>query len=234
MNDNGFKRNFSTSKIKVTAITTGRNPKEGKETTEKNDKSNEFPSKFLKWFGGAIVALITVIGGLWAAYEFGYSDGEKDAIVAYPAEYATIEVALNSSNANNIELQSENKVLTNELEMVRTSLEEALQTPLVDEKNSTLTEQQSNPVVKPVKSHILKDDSFLFFDVLNVSLVNISKDENGVKNTTLTVSALNSEAESFSDLRVGDKRTYTTNDSIYEVLISANSGYSVDVTVGKY
>ena len=55
-----------------------------------------------------------------------------------------------------------------------------------------------------------------------------------IKKTTLTVSALNSENESFKDLSVGDKHTYTTKDAKYEVLISAISGYSVDVTVNKY
>ncbi|GEM_PF-3230852 len=167
-------------------------------------------------------------------YKFGYSDGEKAAERAYPAEYAAIQVALNSSDNNNIELQSKNKVLTNELEMVSNSLKEALKTPTVEENISTLTEQESSQVKQPVKISVRENESSLFFDVLNVSVVKISRDENDIQKAKVTVSALNNKPESFSDLNVGDKRTYTTNDGNYEVLIYANNGFSVEVVVSKY
>ncbi|QKX52808.1 hypothetical protein HF394_19980 (plasmid) [Planococcus glaciei] len=233
--NNIWKRKTSTGKLRnVTAMPTRKNKSTAPEKSDaKKEILANIPPTF-KYIGKVILATFAAVAAIYAVFEIGVNYGVEKTEQQQPAIIKRLENQKDYEKNLRIESDDQNKDLKEELEETQGKLEE-LQKSF--DSLSVLQNKHSSGEIKlvsePAETTIDKQDSAVFFNDLNVSIVNINNDTDSYL-IDMTVSANNEVEETFSGLKVGDKNVYKYSGHTYEVLITSTSLFSVGVTVFMY
>ncbi|MBO0588360.1 MULTISPECIES: hypothetical protein [unclassified Sporosarcina] len=186
------------------------------------------------WIGGVMISILSVAVGMMSVYQIGYSNGEKEERKSQPKVIARLEDDLKRSNEINIDLQSEFNVSNAKLEMTEHSLAKAQELTEAASESTVLEDVNNLPIQGPLSQEIKEGNSFTFYEALTVSVVEIDFTKDLIHHISIKLSALKNEPIAYTELTVGDTRTFPLEDTTYEILISAVSTSSVDVTVNRY
>lgn len=216
-------------------VTSGRSPTP--EPSNNDNKSNIF-TKFPDINFSVNHNWIGTVGSLISVACLGFAIGVWVEKQNQPDRIADLSSDLIRSEERSVNLQADIKGLEGKLKMTKDSLKKAQETIV---SNVESKDESSLPykgitveVEEPQSNVISEEDTSLFYGELSVSIVDIKDTEDRVQITTITVSAKNAEQTTYTELRVGDKKTYIYDDINYEILVAANTGYSVEIMVIKY
>lgn len=180
------------------------------------------------------VGTIGLISSVLGIIDYGYDRGVLETQQKQPEIINSLETEKEYEEKLRKAAEQENLELKNELDVSQQDYEKLQES--FDSLSQLQTKETSGElelISEPAETKIGEQESAVFFDSLNVSIVDINTDKSPYI-TEVTVSVNNEAQETFADLKVGDKKIYKYKNITHEVLITSMSTYDVGVTVFKY
>lgn len=220
----------SSKKRKVTAMKTRLiSTKENESDNKKVTNSKEIKtSKFT--YGSVVGALASFL----AFGTLGFGMGKSYMKNEIPEALTQAESSLHRSESLNVELQAENKGLKEDISVLQTNLDQALND--LATKNDLITNNvvdmkpNDENIAIPVSTLIPEGNTKIFFDSLNISVV---KRDSYTNKVTISASVKDHDVKTVDSLAVGEKFNYETLDERYEILITIIDYTGVTVNVYK-
>ena len=237
---NDFRREFSTQKKKITAISMPTRKEKVEQLDEEppKKKKRDIFKRILyftrKW---TFLNIIAVVGFMMACYGAGKIKGEEIAKEKFPQEFSNLKTSLTISEDKNIEIMTENKSLQAENDMLKANITELeVKASQKEDTNNSLDniykETKNNPNHLSESHFINEGDSAVYFDnELYIAVQTIITDSNYIRSVNVKVSSPGFSTESFEKIGVGEKVYYSTDTDKYEILVSSISSYNADIFV---
>lgn len=181
-----------------------------------------------------VIGVFAAVGAVYGVYQIGMVHGVAETEEKQPEIIKRLEAEKDYATDLRTAVEKENLGLKNELEDIQKEYGELQES--FDALSSLQTKESSEGselISDPAETKIDEQKSAVFFDSLNVSIVDINTDKSPYI-TEVTVSVNNEVQETYPGLKVGDKKIYKNKDITYEVLITSVSVVDVGVTVFKY